>query len=741
MSKYLYDLIGRRMPELHGRVVFHTAAAPETFFELQNNDAGQVAVTGDSTLSCAQGLHWYWKHVCHGHLSWCGSRAGRFTPLAGSAPIRMAMPRSETVYLNYCTFGYSACWWDWERWEWELDFMALNGVSMPLFTVGLEGVWFEALLRIGFGESEALEYLSGPAFLAWQWMGNIQSHCGPLPRSWIDGHVALGRRILRRMLGFGMTPIQSFFSGVVPRLFAEKFPGARVTAQPGWCNFPGTLMLDPLDPWFRRFGLTFMTVQRELFGLHGCYAADPFHETEMSGDDPAYLARVGKSIEALLIETDPDGCWVMQGWSLRREIVQAVSKNRLLILDLAGTEYGKHDGFWGYDFIAGQLHNFGGRTNLHGDLALIAANPAASLRREYPRQMRGTGLFMEGIGQNPVFYDLVCDMNLRHDTVDIRQWLREYAVRRYGALLPEFERAWELLLKSAYRQGTNAVESSSIVAARPALEVKKSGPNEGFRRDYENRDLFAAWRALLDGAGVVAEISEGLRFDLIDVGRQALSNLAREIQQKTTAAFAARDRACFRRMSQRFLCLLDDIDMLLGYSEHYRLDRWMADAKHWARNPEEEALYARNASYLVTLWGPEEAPEIFDYAWREWHGLIKGFYRERWRKFFDFLQDRLERGEAYDEDRLPQAYGREAWRANDFYRDLAAWETAWRGEAHSASDHAFAWEKINAVYERWSQSYEVPADSSGFSHVRVDFGGWCPVRQETLAGYPDAGRG
>ena len=51
--------------------------------------------------------------------------------------------------FNYCTFNYSASWWNWERWEQEIDFMALNGINMPLSIVGLEGVWYDPSIYSG----------------------------------------------------------------------------------------------------------------------------------------------------------------------------------------------------------------------------------------------------------------------------------------------------------------------------------------------------------------------------------------------------------------------------------------------------------------------------------------------------------------------------------------------------------------------------------------------------------------
>lgn len=40
-------------------------------------------------------------------------------------------------------------WWDWERWEKEIDWMALQGINLPLAFTGQEAIWqkvFQAIL-------------------------------------------------------------------------------------------------------------------------------------------------------------------------------------------------------------------------------------------------------------------------------------------------------------------------------------------------------------------------------------------------------------------------------------------------------------------------------------------------------------------------------------------------------------------------------------------------------------------
>jgi len=32
-------------------------------------------------------------------------------------------------------------WWDWKRWEKEIDWMALQGINLPLAFTGQEAIW------------------------------------------------------------------------------------------------------------------------------------------------------------------------------------------------------------------------------------------------------------------------------------------------------------------------------------------------------------------------------------------------------------------------------------------------------------------------------------------------------------------------------------------------------------------------------------------------------------------------
>ena len=68
--------------------------------------------------------------------------------------------------------------WDWERWEKEIDWMALHGVNLPLAITGTETVWYNVLQKLGYNKTEINEFISGPGFFAWWLMNNLEGKQG-----------------------------------------------------------------------------------------------------------------------------------------------------------------------------------------------------------------------------------------------------------------------------------------------------------------------------------------------------------------------------------------------------------------------------------------------------------------------------------------------------------------------------------------------------------------------------------
>ena len=722
-EKAEYDLIERVTPGYASqyRLEIIPSENGNDIYEV-DGDGQKIILRGNNAVSLATAFNWYLKYTCHAHVSWFGNQLE--LPAKLPQPVhkeRRIINGKYRVYMNYCTVSYTAAWWNWERWQQELDYMAMNAINMPLFSVGLDGVWYNTLLRFNFTEEEARAFLTGPGHSAWQWMQNIQSYGGPLPKSVIDKHVALGKKILARQLELGMQPIQQGFSGYVPRELQKKYPQAKISMKRKWCGFDGTAQLDPTDPLFHEMGLAFLEEQDKLFGSYGAYAADPFHESAPPVDTPEYLKSVGQTIHKLFQAFDTGALWVMQAWSMREDIVKAIPKESLLILDLNGSKTASNGG-WGYPVIAGNLHNFGGRINMHGDLALLASNQYKKAKARYPN-VCGSGLFMEAIEQNPVYYDLAFEMPNHTDSIHLQGWLAAYAERRYGAKSAAAEKAWMYLLEGPYRRGTNGTERSSIVAARPALDVKKSGPNAGLGIPYEPMLVIQAQAQLLKDADKLAA-SKPYRFDIVDVQRQMMTNLGQLVHKKAAEAFVAKDKAAFTLHSRRFLELLSDMDELLYTRSEYSFDKWLTEARSWGETKEEKDLMERDATSLVTIWGADGDPRIFDYSWREWAGLINGYYLPRWQKFYTMLQGHLDAGTDYQEEGLPLAYGREDFRANDFYNQLADWELAYVVQTDKAripvtrGDELVITRRLFDKYLKLSREYYT--DFSGVEEIKEE---------------------
>lgn len=682
--KAAYNLIERIAPGYQKQFKLELIESDKgsDVFEVSSHK-GKVLLRGNNTIALATAFNWYLKYTCNAHLSWFGDQLNlpQTLPLPKEAQ-RQLINGKHRVYMNYCTLSYSAPWWDWTRWQRELDYMAMNSINMPLSMVGLEGVWYNTLLKFNFTDEEARTFLTGPGHSAWQWMQNLEGDATgggkPLPKSWIDSHVRLGQQIMKRQLELGMQPIQQGFSGYVPRKLKEKYPQAQIRLQGKWCGLTGAAQLDPTDSLFLAFGKVFMEEEKKLFGAYGVYASDPFHESAPPVNTPEYLNEVGKNIHQLFKSFDKNAVWAIQSWSIRENVVSVVPKSDLLILDLNGGKYTK---LWGFPVVVGNLHNFGGRINLHGDLAEVASNQYITAKEKAPN-VCGSGLFMEGITQNQVFYDLAFEMPMHPAGIDVKEWLRDYSTRRYGASSDASYKAWLLLLEGPYRPGTSGTERSSIMAARPALNVKKSGPNAELSIPYSPLLLLKAEGLLLKDAAKL-KASAPYRFDIIDVQRQLMTNLGQLMHKSAAKAFAAKDKEQFKLHSERFKQLLRDADELLRTRSEFNFDQWISDARSWGTTEEEKNLLQKDATTLVTIWGKDaNDPVIFDYSWKEWSGLIDRFYLQRWTRFYDMLADCLQTGKEYSEEGLPRSHDREAFRANDFYTQLGDWELEFAAQPH-----------------------------------------------------------
>lgn len=678
MDAVVKGFLERNLPAVKEDIIVSIEPGEKDYFLITSGD-GKLYVKANNCISAFHGIYAYLKTYCNVQLSWCANTEIKIDRLVMfDGEFSKMIEQKYRVYMNYCTLDYSMCWWDFDRWEKEIDFMAMNGINMPLAVVGTEAVWYETLLQLGFSKTEALQSVSGPAFWAWQLMTNIEGYLPPQDEKYIFERLELGRRILKRYIEFGMFPIQQGFSGHVPALLKQKYPKAKILMQRGWCGYPKTAQLDPLDPLFNRFGTVYLQTMERLFGNYHFIACDPFHEGTPPKKTGQYLSEVGKAINHLYESFDKNSVWVMQAWTMREGVVRAVPKDRLLILDLNSEKTPKNKNCWGYPVVSGMLHDFGGKNSMQGKLKKHSKNVYKTLK-DNGANVVGTGMFMEGIEQNPVVYDLQFELLTCSEANNIDQWLDNYILRRYGKYDATLRKAWDILLKTCYKSdGYEENEVGSAVAARPQMIPKKTGPC-CVVPPYYDTDEFEKAVALFLSVGDAFKDADGYQYDLCDLIRQAMSNRFYNRQIDFAKAYKAKDILSVKKIAKEQLELLNDMDTLLSHRKEFCFSRWINDAHALATDEQEKKYFDLNARTLLTQWGniAGNTYALYDYAWREWSGLIKEYYSVRWSKFYEKAIYCLEHKRVFFICQGDSYKGRHRYRFYTFGKELNRFELEW----------------------------------------------------------------
>lgn len=682
-------------------------------FEIESRN-GKIVLRGNRPVAVASALNWYLKYFCHCQVSWNNFEAvlPDRLPLV-TEKVRRESPYWERSYMNYCTFSYTAAFWDWERWEKEIDWMALHGITMPLAITGQEGVWYNTLKKFKMTDEEIRQFLVGPAFFAWQWMTNIEQWGGPLPESWIESHVELGKKILARERELGMTPVLQGFTGFVPLKLKEKYPEADITVKPFWLRYfpPGTAQLDPLDPLFGKIGKVFLKEQEKLFGTNHLYAADPFHEGQPPKTYKGYLEEVGKALFNVACSADKDAVIVMQSWSFRPDIAFAIPQDRLLVFDLNSSRSKQFDRFKGRAWHGGMIHNFGGTVAMGGNLEALADRLCFEGKDSTWKNYVGFGLFPEATENNPVVYELAAEMAWYQKRPDVREWVQDYATARYGVKDVKMQEAWDVLLQTAYgkKRGVTLV-AESPVCARPHLKIRGASPNSALTSQgaYSFPELWKAPYLMLQAEAGLRR-HPNYRYDLTDVMRQCLADMSILMQVGLADAYRNGDKAAFEAGARQFLDLILDMDELLATDACFTLGKWIAEARNCGSTPEEKALYEKNARWLVTVWGPyDKNAMLFDYSNRQWAGLFRNFYYKRWELYFGFLRKELEKPQAeryVETPKIHHRFGRPSNEANEFYRMISKWEYEWceGTETYPATAVGDTYTVALKLYKKWNK--------------------------------------
>lgn len=654
-SNPIDGLLERICPGASHKFIIQLQKGENDFFELDQK-GNKVVIRGNNYVNIATGLNWYLKYYAGIHLSWNGMTAQLPESLPKvSTPVRKETNLSLRYDFNYCTYSYTMAFWDWNRWEKEIDWMALHGINLPLAVVGQECVWKNMLAKLGYTKEEINKFIAGPAFLAWWAMNNLEGWGGPNPDSWYTQQEALQKKILKRMREYGIEPVFPGYSGMVPH-DANKKLGLNVTEPALWNGFTRPAFLLPTDARFNEIASLYYKELEKLFGKANYYSMDPFHELEDAGSVDFDAA--GKAVLKAMKQANPKATWVIQGWTEnpRPEMIKNLNNGDILILDLFSecrpmwgipSIWKREKGYEQHNWLFCMIENFGGNVGLHGRMDQLLNNFYLTKNNPLAAHLKGIGLTMEGSENNPVMFELMCELPWRPEKFTKEEWLKGYIKARYGTYDETVAKAWDILANGIYncplgnnQQGTH----ESIFCGRPSLNNFQASSWSKMENYYDPTTTEDAARLMLE----VADKYKGnnnFEYDLIDIVRQSLSDRGRIVYNQTVADFKSFDKKSFAAHSQEFLNILLAQDQLLATRSEFRVGRWIEQARSLGTTPEEKDLYEWNARVQITTWGDRVCANnggLRDYAHKEWNGILKDFYYKRWAAYWQTLQDVLD---------------------------------------------------------------------------------------------------
>ena len=619
------------------------------FFELDQK-GNKPVIRGNSWVNIATGVNWYLKHHAGIHLTWNQMQA----KLPAQLPPVMQKERHETdLHLrydfNYCTFSYSMAFWDWKRWQTELDWMALHGINMPLAAVGHECVWRNILLRMGYSEQDVANFIPGPAFLAWWEMNNLEGWGGPLPLSWYGQQEKLQKKILQRMKEYGMKPVLPGYCGMIPSFLSDE-------PKQEWNGFTRPAILLPNDPRFAQYAKMFYEETTRLYGDAEYYSMDPFHEGVLpEGVD---IGEMGRYILSTMKQAAPKAKWVIQGWGSnpRPAMLDALPAGEVIVLDLFSecspmwgipSRFKRDNGYGEHDWIFCMLENFGANIGLHGRMDLLLNNFRLTRTSPMARHIVGWGLTMEGSENNPAMFELMSELPWLKEIPTKEAWLDNYVKARYGKADETIRKAWQIIADGIYNAPFGNYQQGpheSIFCARPAFDCFQVSSWSKMNNYYDPTSTWEAAQLMLSVADQYRG-NNNFEYDLVDICRQAIADRGRIVYNRTIADFNSYDKRAFKQDSEEFLRLLLQQDSLLATRSEFRLGNWTQQARQLGTTMEECNLYEWNARVQITTWGNRHCADkgrLRDYAHKEWQGILRDFYYPRWKHFFGILQDELD---------------------------------------------------------------------------------------------------
>jgi alpha-N-acetylglucosaminidase len=652
-------VLERLMPHLAPQFQLALVPRPDhkDYFSITGT-RGHIRVQAATQPTVLYGVNWYLKYVAHLQVSPNGSRLGPpdLVLPAPKLPVEKLALYPWRYALNENVDGYSAPYWDENRWQHEIDILALSGTNAILIERGMDLVLYQTFRDSGYSDQAIRNWIVQPAHQNWQLMGNMCCFEAPISMELLEKRSQSAKRLIAILRSLGITPVLPGYYGIVPADFASLNPGAHVITQGDWNGFTRPGWLDPRDSHFDKLAASFYRHQHVLYGDSGIYDMEIFQEGGAAGDVPVPAA--AKRVQQALMRAHPGALWMLLGWQQNptQELLSSIDTSHVLIAEIEQGRIPREDRdreFRGASWLYGGLWEFGGRTTMGAPLYDYAVRLPVMARRPGSRIV-GTAIFSEGLDTNPFAFDLYTEMAWHADPVDLIPWTDAYTIRRYGADDPHARRAWQILLKTAYgyradgnmKHGERDAAHDSLFASQPSLTSTHAATWSPDVLRYNPTELAPALTELLQVSPELRS-SETYCYDLVDVARQVMANESRRMLPLIKQAYDTKNQVAFARLTKEWLSDMQLQNDLLETSPFFLLGKWLSFVPPWASSPAELDRLNYDARSILTTWGDRKASEfgLHEYGNRDWAGLTSDYYMPRWQMYFDSLSNSLATGE------------------------------------------------------------------------------------------------
>lgn len=581
------------------------------------------------------------------------------------------IPQKLRVFGDYTFYSNEAWKWDFDKWEQFLDMLAMNGINMAVNLVGNECVLFYTLIKMDYIEPAALEFISGPAFYAWQMSNKFDGYLPNKSCAHLERTLSLAKKVVDRMKELGITPILSTFSGLVPDYTQKLYGGKGMRVEDKWSSFSKTYKFNVDSVNFRRFFLKYLEIQDEYIGTSDYYFCNQLANSSIGNKkkDIAQLESFSRELDKMADYHNENATLVFSTESYRPEFLSKIKRCKALVLDIDSTMHTKTNGFGGVDFILGNSQHNNSHNSMQGDIEEVSLNPYLDCKEKYDNTV-GVGLFPENLRQNPMFFSLSFDILTEDKKIDLTEWYKKYELARYGCTDENYKTRIELYKKTCYSKEHSAVPVGSAICTRPQLNLRHTGLYDRVEPLYDNSDLLKIWNLLIN----LNSSSDGYKYDLVNISKQLLDNEAFYLHGEIAQSYRKRDSETYDTKTKKFLELIDDVNLILCTHPLFNARCYIDELKKIAENDDELTYFIINFIAFIGLWGPmKDDNQRYDYAWQLLGHFLPCYQKVRWDKFFEHLSGQF-KFIGFQEKSRKQIYDRDSFVSTPFYSDMARFE-------------------------------------------------------------------